>query len=76
MLKTPLRDGDEERPDDPAYADSYFINANSATKPGVVDADCQPILDTSELYSGIYGQVQALISTHSIPMATVELPAV
>lgn len=38
MLKTPLRDGDEERPDDPAYADSYFINANSATKPGVVDA--------------------------------------
>ena len=55
MLKTPLRDGDEERPDDPAYADSYF-NANSATKPGVVDADCQPILDTSELYSGIYGR--------------------
>mgnify|MGYP002766656292 CR=1 FL=1 len=47
---------DEERPDDPAYADSYFINANSATKPGVVDADCQPILDTSELYSGIYGR--------------------
>ena len=56
VLKTPLRDGDEERPDDPAYADSYFINANSATKPGVVDADCQPILDTSELYSGIYGR--------------------
>ena len=32
------------------------LNANSATKPGVVDADCQPILDTSELYSGIYGR--------------------
>lgn len=55
-LKTPLRDGDLERPDDPAYAGSYFINANSATKPGVVDADLQPILDTSELYSGIYGR--------------------
>lgn len=55
-LKTPLRDGDEERPDDEAYAGCYFINANSATKPGVVDADCQPILDTSELYSGIYGR--------------------
>ena len=39
-----------------AYAGCYFINANSATKPGVVDADCQPILDTSELYSGIYGR--------------------
>ena len=30
VLKTPLRDGDLERPDDPAYANSYFINANSA----------------------------------------------
>ena len=28
-LKTPLRDGDAERPGDPAYAGSYFINANS-----------------------------------------------
>ena len=28
----------------------------STTKPGVVDADRQPILETSELYSGIYGR--------------------
>ena len=26
ILKTPLRDGDLERPDDPAYANAYFIN--------------------------------------------------
>ena len=37
VLKTPLRDGDAERPDDEAYADSYFINANSGTAPGIVD---------------------------------------
>lgn len=55
-LKTPLRDGDKERKGDEAYADSWFVNANSTTKPGVVDADCQPILDTSELYSGIIGR--------------------
>ena len=35
-IKTPLRDGDLERPGDDAYKDSYFINANSATKPGIV----------------------------------------
>lgn len=29
ILKTPLRDGDLERPDDPAYANAYFINANT-----------------------------------------------
>lgn len=56
VLKTPLRDGDAERPDDEAYADSYFINANNGTAPGIVDADRQPILDRSEVYSGVYGR--------------------
>jgi hypothetical protein len=56
VLKTPLRDGDAERPDDAAYADSYFVNANSGAAPGIVDADRQPILDRSEVYSGVYGR--------------------
>lgn len=56
VLKTPLRNGDRERPDDEAYRNSYFINANSATKPGIVDADRNPILDRSEVYSGVYGR--------------------
>ena len=56
VLKTPLRDGDRERPDDEAYKNSYFINANSASKPGIVDADRNPILDRSEVYSGVYGR--------------------
>ena len=55
-LKTPLRDGDLERPDDEAYANSYFVNANSITAPGIVDADRQPIQDRSEVYSGVYGR--------------------
>lgn len=55
-IKTPLRDGDAERPDDPAYANSYFINANSTTAPGIVDADRNPILERSEVYSGVYGR--------------------
>ena len=55
-IKTPLRDGDAERPDDPAYAGHYFLNANSTTAPGIVDADCQPILTRSEVYSGVYGR--------------------
>ena len=55
-LKTPLRDGDKERKGDEAYANAWFINANSTTKPGVVDADRNPILDSSELYSGIIGR--------------------
>ena len=55
-IKNPLRDGDIERPDDETYKDSYFINANSATAPGIVDAARQPILERSEVYSGVYGR--------------------
>ena len=55
-IKTPLRDGDAERPDDEAYKDSYFINANSATAPGIVDATRNPIIEHSEVYSGVYGR--------------------
>lgn len=55
-LKTPLRDGDAERPDDEAYENSYFVNANSGTAPGIVDADRNPILERSEVYSGVYGR--------------------
>jgi hypothetical protein len=56
-IKLPLREGDIDRPDDEAYADSYFINANSNTAPQVVDKNVNPILDRSEVYSGIYARV-------------------
>ena len=55
-IRNPLRDGDIERPDDPAYANAYFINANSATAPGIVDADRNPVLTRSSVYSGVYGR--------------------
>jgi hypothetical protein len=65
-LKTPLRDGDEERPDDEAYRDSYFINANSGTAPGIVDADCNPILDRNEMYSGVKGRASVNIYAYNV----------
>lgn len=55
-IKLPLRDGDTER-DDEAYADSYFVNANSQTPPQIVDQNVNPIMDRSEIYSGVYARV-------------------
>lgn len=55
-IKQPLRDGDIERPDDEAYSNAYFVNANSATAPGIVDSNLDPILERSEVYSGVYGR--------------------
>lgn len=59
-LQLPLRDGDEERDDDPVYADAYFINARSQKQPIIVDRRVQPIIDQDEVYSGCY--VNASIS--------------
>ena len=56
ILKIPLRDGDLEKPNDPAYAGSYFVNANAPSAPGIVDVDRNPILTHSEVYSGVYGR--------------------
>lgn len=55
-LKLPLRDGDEERPDDPAFEDHYFINANSMRQPSIVDRSLNPIMSRDEFYSGCYGR--------------------
>ena len=56
VIKTPLRDGDMERPDDPAYANAYFVNANATSAPGIVATDRNPILTRSEVCSGVYGR--------------------
>ena len=65
-LKLPLRDGDIERPDDEAYRDSYFINANSNEKPQIVDRKVQAILDRSEVYSGCYARVSIALYPFNI----------
>ena len=56
-IKLPLRDGDDERGDDPAYEGMYFINVNSTRKPSVVDKNLNPIMSRDEFYSGCYGRV-------------------
>ena len=56
-LKLPLRDGDAERADEnPEYKGMYFLNANSKTKPGIIDRDRNEILDPEEVYSGCWGR--------------------
>ena len=56
VYKNPLRDGDAERPDDENYAGSYFINANSTNKPGLVDENTNAIINKEDFYSGCYGR--------------------
>lgn len=58
-LKTTLHDGDEEGDleRNPEYEGHYFMSVSSKTKPGIVDKDVQPILDSTEVYSGCFARV-------------------
>lgn len=56
-LKLPLRDGDVDREDDENYKDSYFMNANCKTPPGLIYKNGAKIEDSTDLYSGCYGRV-------------------
>lgn len=56
-LKFPLRDGDEDRPDDEAYADSYFFNCSSKNKPLICGRDTTAPVTEEDVYSGCYGRV-------------------
>lgn len=46
-----LRDGDEKRPDDDAYAKAYYVNAKANTdhKPKILDRDRNEIVDLQRL---------------------------
>lgn len=63
-LPTPIWDGDGYRAD--GYTEFgpeakgcwvFTASSNVERRPGVVDANCQDIIDPTEIYSGIYGRV-------------------
>lgn len=55
----PLRDGDEEKPEDEAYKGMLFFNAKSKQRPQIIDAEGNEItiLNRDEVYSGVYARV-------------------
>lgn len=53
---SPLRDGDEEKPDDEVYAGHYFLNAKNNTRPHLFGVNNEPLTDRDEFYSGCYGR--------------------
>jgi len=58
-FKDTIHDGDEEGDLDknPEYEGHWFMSVSSKTKPGIVDQDVNPIMDSTEIYSGCYARV-------------------
>lgn len=63
-----LRDGDEEKDleDNPEFAGHYFMTVSAKTRPGIVDRDIQPILDSTEVYSGCYARASINAFPYSV----------
>lgn len=65
VLKHTLKDADKDTDLDgvllsekwPETKGHYVINLSTRNKPQVVDADLNPIIDPTEVYSGCYGRV-------------------
>lgn len=66
-LRISFRDGDVDRPEDEAYENAYFINANSNTRPGVVNKKLEPIMDQDEVYSGCFAAVSITFYPYDTP---------
>lgn len=68
--KNTFRDGDEDDSVDleksPEYAGHMFMTVSAKTRPGVVDRDVNPILDSSEVYSGCYARVSINAFPYSV----------
>lgn len=61
-LRFPIRDGDEKEYD--GYADHWYCRAASNRKPGIVDANRQPIISPEGFYSGCYARAQVNAFTY------------
>lgn len=63
-LRSPFRDQGEK--DSEGYeAGAVFLNLKSNNKPGIVDANLQPIIDPSQVYAGCYGRATVRAYSYS-----------
>lgn len=56
-LRSPFREGNSDRSDDPVFKDMIFISARSKDKPGIVDRMVHPITNEMDFYSGCMANV-------------------
>ena len=65
-LRSGLRDGDAERPEDLAYKNVWFVNANSKRPVPMVDAKLNKVISATEWVSGDYGFAQVSLYPYEV----------
>lgn len=56
-LNSVIKDGDDDADEYPEREGHWYMSVRSNTRPQVVDASVQKIIDPDEVYSGMYGRV-------------------
>lgn len=67
-IKSIIHDGDTDQDleDNPEYEGCLYLTVSSRTKPGIVDRNLDPIIDSTELYSGAYVRVSLNAFPYSV----------
>lgn len=70
--KVSVHDGDGVRPSDgqpfgPECKGHWVFTASSKQRPGIVDLNLQPILDSTQIYSGMYANVGVTFFGYNAP---------
>lgn len=60
-IKNTQHDGDIEKPDELAYANTSFISANSAATPEILDHNRNPVPTRSKFCSGVYAHINLYV---------------
>ena len=64
-INWPFSDTEEmDEPNPPADKPGWMVNFKSTEKPGIVDAEAEPIMEKSEIYSGMKARVSCRCFTY------------
>jgi hypothetical protein len=63
-IRSPFRDGNEKDYD--GYQDVIFCSATSKEKPGLVDWNCEPIIEQGEFYGGCYARATIVAFAYDV----------
>lgn len=64
-----IKDGDEDADDYPERRGHWMMTVRSDNKPGVVDANVQPVMDSNEVYSGCYARASLNAFAYKSPVS-------
>lgn len=65
-FRSPFRDGDAEKPDNPSFKGMIFMTAKSKYQPGLVNGRNETIISEDEFYGGCYARAEVNLFAYEV----------